>query len=194
MVWGHGCGQMDRYNITIFIKIQSRVYWWRDGTKEATCPSLLAALINVILLFFLFKSVSLHIWDAFCQKCPPWKLVSDGGLEYCHLSSTIWNQCSWGGKYISQVSNKQLKIHKRYPEIKVKGRDNSTWKVSLWVTTQWATNYQSSVMFWQLKLFVLSPRLTDFFWCSESAFVSSTIWNRLQWRTDLIIPWRGFCN
>ncbi|KAG7520157.1 hypothetical protein JOB18_024232 [Solea senegalensis] len=27
--------------------------------------------------------------EAFSQTCPPWKLVSDGGLEYCHLSSTI---------------------------------------------------------------------------------------------------------
>lgn len=41
---------------------------------------------------------------------------------------------------------------------------------------------------------VLYPRLTDFFWCSESAFVSSTIWNRLQWRTDLDLSLGGFCS
>lgn len=78
----------------------------------------------------------------------------------------------------------------------VPGDKGTTWKCHHWKMEYHSQNYKLLVYtdVCQLLLFVLFPRLTDFFRCSESASVSSTIWNRLQWRTDLILPWGGFCN
>lgn len=128
--------------------------------------------------------------EAFCLKCPPWKLVSDGGLEYCHLSSTIWNQCSWGGKCIS-LASKQPTYD--VPPEDSRGKGERPRQLHLQSITPWSSAGCKPSIHLQRRLdsssfFVLNPRLTDFFWCSESAFVSSTIWNRLQWRTDLIVP------
>ncbi len=150
---------------------------------------------HCFLLLFLVSMCFMPHRDAFSLKCPPWKLVSDGGLEYCHPSSTIWNRCSWGGKCFTLASSRQLWSFARDVETKRWNKETSSpASIDLWSTAERATDQQSRVVSGHVKFFVLFPRLTDFFWCSESDFVSSTIWNRLQWRTDLILPWRGFCN
>lgn len=83
--------------------------------------------------------------DAFSLKCPPWKLVSDGGLEYCHLSSTIWNQCSWGGKCIS-LASKQPAYEVPPEDSRGKGerrRRLLLQSITPWSSAQWDANLPS---------------------------------------------------
>lgn len=92
------------------------------ASRRLLCPPSDALLWETLLKCFLYSRwekawsdlpssadvdfIFQPVWD-FHQKFPSWKLVSDGGLEYCHPSSTIWNQCSLGGKCVSATSVSQ---------------------------------------------------------------------------------------
>lgn len=67
---------------------QPSLYSRWNGSGRSWCYSRLfsdAGLMFSSILSCMFCTTEKKTF----QKCPPWKLVSDGGLEYCHLSSTI---------------------------------------------------------------------------------------------------------